>query len=132
MSLKPMTGLEIFKLLPKTNCKKCGMPTCLAFAMQLAQKRAKLDDCPDVSDEAKKLLAAAAAPPMKLVRVGPEGYEEALGRPHAKVFDLTGKPMKGWITVAPGGHETDEALADWVQQGVDFALSLPASRTSRS
>jgi hypothetical protein len=61
-----------------------------------------------------------------IVRVGPEGYEEALGRPHAKVFDLTGKPMKGWITVAPGGQETDEDLADWVQQGVDFALSLPA------
>ncbi len=41
-----LTGLEIFKLLPKTNCKKCGMPTCLAFAMQLAQKRAELDACP--------------------------------------------------------------------------------------
>ncbi len=55
-----LTGLEIFKLLPKTNCKKCGMPTCLAFAMQLAQKRAKLEDCPDVSEEAKEQLAAAA------------------------------------------------------------------------
>jgi acetyl-CoA decarbonylase/synthase complex subunit gamma len=65
-----LTGLEIFKLLPKTNCKKCGMPTCLAFAMQLAQKRAKLDDCPDASQEARKLLAAAAAPPMRLVKFG--------------------------------------------------------------
>ena len=51
-----LTGLEIFKLLPKTNCKKCDMPTCLAFAMALAQKRAKLDDCPDVSEEAKEKL----------------------------------------------------------------------------
>ena len=65
-----LTGLEIFKLLPKTNCKKCGMPTCLAFAMQLAQKRAKLEDCPDVSEEAKEQLAAAAAPPMQLVSFG--------------------------------------------------------------
>ncbi len=65
-----LTGLEIFKLLPKTNCKKCGMPTCLAFAMALAQKRAKLDDCPDVSQEAKDKLAAAAAPPMRKVVFG--------------------------------------------------------------
>ena len=57
-----LTGLDIFKLLPKTNCKKCGKPTCLAFAMALAQKRAKLEECPDVSDEAKEKLAAAAAP----------------------------------------------------------------------
>ena len=65
-----LTGLDIFKLLPKTNCKKCGMPTCLAFAMQLAQKRAKLDDCPDVSEEAKEKLAAAAAPPIRKVSFG--------------------------------------------------------------
>jgi len=65
-----LTGLDIFKLLPKTNCKKCGMPTCLAFAMALAQKRAKLDDCPDVSQEAKAKLAAAAAPPMRKVVFG--------------------------------------------------------------
>ena len=46
------------------------MPTCLAFAMQLAQKKAKLDDCPDASDEAKKTLAAAAEPPMRSVKFG--------------------------------------------------------------
>lgn len=65
-----LTGLEIFKLLPKDNCKKCGMPTCLAFAMQLAQKRVKLDDCPCASENAKQVLAAAAAPPMRLVKFG--------------------------------------------------------------
>jgi acetyl-CoA decarbonylase/synthase complex subunit gamma len=65
-----LTGLEIFKLLPKTNCKKCGMPTCLAFAMALAQKRVKLEDCPYVSQEAKDKLAAAAAPPMRKVVFG--------------------------------------------------------------
>jgi len=74
-----LTGLEIFKLLPKTNCKKCGMPTCLAFAMALAQKRAKLDDCPDVSQEAKEKLAAAAAPPMRKVTFGSGDNQVAVG-----------------------------------------------------
>ena len=75
-----LTGLEIFKLLPKTNCKKCGMPTCLAFAMQLAQKRAKLEDCPDVSEEARQQLAAAAEPPMRLAKFGSEDSEVQVGQ----------------------------------------------------
>lgn len=65
-----LSGLDIFKLLPKSNCKKCGMPTCLAFAMALAQKKVSLDQCPDASDEAKEALAAAAAPPMKSITFG--------------------------------------------------------------
>jgi len=90
-----LTGLEIFKLLPKTNCKKCGMPTCLAFAMQLAQKRAKLEDCPDVSEEAKQELAAAAAPPMQLVKFGSGdnqveiGQETVVFRHEEKFFNPT-------------------------------------------
>jgi len=75
-----LTGLEIFKLLPKTNCKKCGMPTCLAFAMQLAQKRAKLDDCPDVSEEAKQKLAAAAEPPIRKVSFGSGDNQVQVGQ----------------------------------------------------
>jgi acetyl-CoA decarbonylase/synthase complex subunit gamma len=75
-----LTGLEIFKLLPKTNCKKCGMPTCLAFAMQLAQKKAKLEDCPDVSEEAKSALRTAAAPPMRLVKFGSGDNQVQLGQ----------------------------------------------------
>lgn len=75
-----LTGLEIFKLLPKTNCKKCGMPTCLAFAMALAQKRGKLDDCPDVSQEAKDKLAAAAAPPMRKVVFGAGEAQVQIGQ----------------------------------------------------
>ena len=75
-----LTGLEIFKLLPKTNCKKCGMPTCLAFAMALAQKRAKLEDCPDVSQEAKDKLAAAAAPPMRKVLFGTGDNQVQIGQ----------------------------------------------------
>jgi acetyl-CoA decarbonylase/synthase complex subunit gamma len=75
-----LTGLEIFKLLPKTNCKKCGFPTCLAFAMQLAQKRAKLEDCPDVSEQAKEKLAAAAAPPMRKIVFGSGDNQVQVGQ----------------------------------------------------
>lgn len=75
-----LTGLDIFKLLPKTNCKKCGMPTCLAFAMQLAQKKTKLEDCPCVSDEATETLAAAAEPPMRSVKFGTGDSEVQLGQ----------------------------------------------------
>jgi len=65
-----LSGVEIFKLLPKTNCKKCGYPTCLAFAMKLAQRQASLDACPDVSEEAKRVLGEASAPPIRPVTIG--------------------------------------------------------------
>jgi acetyl-CoA decarbonylase/synthase complex subunit gamma len=65
-----LTGVDIFKLLPKTNCKKCGFPTCLAFAMKLAQRQASLDLCPDVSEEAKRKLGEASAPPVRPVTFG--------------------------------------------------------------
>ena len=65
-----LSGVEIFKLLPKTNCKKCGSPTCLAFAMKLAQRQASIDSCPDVSEEAKRILGEASAPPIRPVTFG--------------------------------------------------------------
>ena len=65
-----LSGLQIYKLLPQTNCKECGFPTCLAFAMKLAQKGTELDKCPYVSDEARTALDAASAPPIKLVTIG--------------------------------------------------------------
>jgi acetyl-CoA decarbonylase/synthase complex subunit gamma len=65
-----LTGVEIFKLLPKTNCKKCGFPTCLAFAMKLAQRQASLDLCPDVSEEARQKLGEASAPPVRPITFG--------------------------------------------------------------
>ena len=65
-----LTGIQIFKLLPKTNCKECGVPTCLAFAMNLASGKAELDACPYVSDEAREQLAAASAPPIRPVQIG--------------------------------------------------------------
>jgi len=65
-----LTGIEIFKLLPKTNCGDCGVPTCLAFAMNLATGKAELSACPHVSDEAKEKLSEASAPPILPVTIG--------------------------------------------------------------
>ena len=65
-----LTGIQIFKMLPKTNCGECGVPTCLAFAMNLASGKAELDACPYVSDEAREQLAEASAPPIRPVTIG--------------------------------------------------------------
>ena len=65
-----LTGIQIFKLLPKTNCQECGAPTCLAFAMKLAAGQAELEACPYVSEESKAKLSEAAAPPIRLVTIG--------------------------------------------------------------
>ncbi len=65
-----LSGLEIYKHLPKTNCRDCGFPTCLAFAMQLAAKKVSLDKCPHVSDDAKNALDSASQPPIRLVTIG--------------------------------------------------------------
>lgn len=86
-----MTGLQIQKLLPKTNCKECGCNTCLAFAMKLAAKKAALAECPYASDEAKAILGAAAEPPIRTVTLGDgehalkTGGETVLFR-HEKTF----------------------------------------------
>lgn len=65
-----LTGLEIYKQLPKKNCGECGPPTCLAFAMNLANGKATLDSCPYVTAEAKANLESASAPPITKVTVG--------------------------------------------------------------
>ena len=65
-----LTGIEIFKLLPKTNCGECGLPTCLAFAMNLSAGKIELSACPYVSEEAKVKLAEAEEPPIRLVTIG--------------------------------------------------------------
>ena len=74
-----LTGIQIFKLLPKTNCKECGVPTCLAFAMNLASGKAELDQCPYVSDEAREKLAEASAPPIRPVVVGKGVRQRTVG-----------------------------------------------------
>ena len=65
-----LTGVQIFKLLPKTNCKKCGFPTCLAFAMKLAQGGADISACPDITEEAKATLGEASAPQIRTFNLG--------------------------------------------------------------
>lgn len=65
-----LTALEILKQLPKKNCKECGQPTCLAFAIQLAAGKAGIDACPYVNDAAREALASASAPPVALIKIG--------------------------------------------------------------
>jgi acetyl-CoA decarbonylase/synthase complex subunit gamma len=83
-----LTGLEIYKQLPKKNCGECGVPTCLAFAMALASGKAALDACPYVTEAARENLDSAAAPPIKAIKFGKDsvlGDETVLFR-HDKTF----------------------------------------------
>ncbi len=61
-----------------------------------------------------------------IVRVGPQKYRDSLKLPNTRQFDITGKPMKGWVMVSAEGHRTKDNLAFWVEQGVTFALTLPS------
>ena len=86
-----LSGIEIYKMLPKTNCKDCGFPTCLAFAMKLAAKQVELASCPHVSEESKASLAASAAPPIRLVTLKSNGFSAQAGNEtvlfrHEKTF----------------------------------------------
>jgi acetyl-CoA decarbonylase/synthase complex subunit gamma len=65
-----LTGMQIYKLLPRTNCKDCGFPTCMAFAMQVAAKQKALTDCPHISQDSLESMSEASAPPMKLIKIG--------------------------------------------------------------
>lgn len=83
-----LTGLEIYKQLPKKNCGECGVPTCLAFAMALASGKAALDTCPYVTEAAREALDSASAPPIKAIKFGKDsvlGDETVLFR-HDKTF----------------------------------------------
>ena len=96
-----LSGLEIYKLLPASsknpvvkkhaNCKECGFPTCLAFAMKLGQKQAELAQCPYVEEESKAKLEASAAPPIRLITVSGDGHKLEVGNEtvlfrHEKTF----------------------------------------------
>lgn len=74
-----LSGIHIYKLLPQTNCKDCGFPTCLAFAMKLAAKQVELSLCPHVGDEAKAQLSEAAEPPIRLITLRANGHEVQAG-----------------------------------------------------
>lgn len=69
-----LSGIQIYKMLPMTNCKECGFPTCLAFAMKLAAKQVELSLCPTVSEESKAQLSEAAAPPVRPITLKSNGY----------------------------------------------------------
>ena len=111
------TAIEFFKLLPKTNCKDCGQPTCLAFAMQLANQKAKIEDCPHVQQDAKEALAEASAPPVKTIKVGnriPMGGETVLYR-HERRFN---NPTAYAVTVS------DTLEGDALKERVGYIASL--------
>jgi len=110
-----LTGIQIFKMLPNTNCQECGVPTCMAFAMKLAAGQAELDSCPYVSDEAREKLEEASAPPIRPVVIGTGdgalkvGGETVVFR-HEKTF--VNKPGLGLlITDAMDDAEVDARLA---------------------
>jgi len=109
MALK---GLDIFKLTPRTNCKECGNPTCMAFAMKVAQGTAQIEACPHMSADALASLSEATAPPMKALKFGVGDAELSLGGEtvlfrHDKTF--VSKPPYA-ITIS--GESADAKLAE--------------------
>jgi acetyl-CoA decarbonylase/synthase complex subunit gamma len=110
----PLTGLQVFKLLPNTNCRECGYPTCLAFAMKLAAGKESLEKCPYASPEACAALGAASAPPIRGVTVGrgPRAItvgEETVFFRHEKTF--VRRP--GLFRVLNLGSDRDALLDAW-------------------
>ncbi len=112
-----LTGIQIFKLLPKTNCGECGIPTCLAFAMNLASGKAELDSCPYVSDEAREQLSEASAPPIRQVAIGAGerafkiGGETVMFRHEKTFYNPTGVAAMVSSDINPG--DLDKKLKEW-------------------
>jgi TfoX/Sxy family transcriptional regulator of competence genes len=107
----------------------------MAYNLKLAERiRSQLDDIPVVE---KKMfggvgfllngnIACGVNKDNLMVRVDPEKHVNLLKKPHVKPFDLTGKPMKGWLLVEADGVKTEKQLSAWVKEGVEFASTLPA------
>jgi len=112
-----LTGIQIFKMLPKTNCGECGVPTCLAFAMNLASGKAELDACPYVSDEAREQLAEASAPPIRPVAIGAgvralkAGGETVMFRHEKTFYSPTG--LGALINSDIDSDTLDKKLKEW-------------------
>jgi len=112
-----LTGIQIFKMLPKTNCGECGVPTCLAFAMNLASGKAELDACPYVSDEAREQWAEASAPPIRPVAMGAGvrafkvGGETVMYRHEKTFYNPTALAVR--VTSDMDSGELDEKLKVW-------------------
>ena len=112
-----LTGIQIFKMLPKTNCAECGVPTCLAFAMNLASGKAELDACPYVSDEAREQLAEASAPPIRPVAMGAgvrafkSGGETVMFRHEKTFYNPTG--LAAMVSSDIDSEALDKKLKEW-------------------
>jgi len=106
----------------------------MAYDLKLAERiRSQLDGIPFIE---KKMfggvgflvggnMACGVNKDDLIVRVDPERHSALLKRPHAKPFDLTGRPMKGWLLVQADGCKTDKQLSSWVKEGIEFASTLP-------
>ena len=124
-----LSGIQIYKLLPQTNCKECGFPTCLAFAMKLAAKQVELSSCPYVSEESKKQLAESSAPPIRLVALKANGTEVKAGNEvvmfrHEKTFynkpGLFVRYKASDAEIAKKAAEVDAYTVNYV--GMDFTI----------
>lgn len=110
-----LTGLAIYKHLPKENCKECGVPTCLAFAMKVASGQAGLEDCPKLGDDARGALEEASAPPQRKVTIGDGdaavsiGQETVLYRHEERFHNPCGIAVR--VEDSLGEGELDERLA---------------------
>ncbi len=133
-----LTGLEIYKLLPKKNCHECGPPTCLAFAMALAAGKASLDACPYVSDEARAALDSASAPPIRLVTIGTGerkldiGDETVLFRHDKTFFHETGLGFELGDAEGPSAlaeRARDVASLDFERVGQHLRVNLIGVRS---
>ena len=119
-----LSGIQIYKMLPQTNCKECGFPTCLAFSMKLAAKQVELDACPYVTDESKKKLAESAAPPIRLVTLKAKDREVAVGnevvlfRHEKKFFNRPGVLIRVLDTDEP--EAIAKKVADANAYSVDY------------
>ncbi len=121
------TAIEIFKHLPKKNCGDCKFPTCLAFAMQLANNKAKLEDCPHLSEAGRSALASSSAPPIRLIKVGSGknvvdmGDETELYRHDKRFFHPTAFALR----------ITDDLNEDDLYKRLSYARSLRFERVGQ-
>jgi acetyl-CoA decarbonylase/synthase complex subunit gamma len=117
-----LSGLEIYKMLPQTNCKECGFPTCLAFSMKLAARQVELSACPYVSDETKARLESSSAPPIRLIALGPEARKLEVGNEtvifrHEKTFY-----HQPGLFYRLGEDLDDKAFADRLEQVATYQI----------
>lgn len=125
-----LSGIQIYKLLPQTNCKECGFPTCLAFAMKLAAKQVDLALCPYVSEDAQEKLSEASAPPVRPLTLSSNGYEVKAGNEvvlfrHEKTFY-----SRPGLFLRIYDSETPEAIKDKVTPADEYEVDYVGIKLS--